>query len=150
MNLWDAMVSIFWFMLLVAWFWLLISIISDIFRDREMSGAGKGLWCIFVILLPWLGVLVYLIARGRSMHERAAQEAARNEQAFRSYVKEVAVTEGTATGVTGELSQLAAMRDRGTLTPEEYEQAKQRVLATPRQNPVVPSEPAVVDGNLPV
>ena len=75
MSLWDVMVSIFWFMLLVAWFWLLISIISDIFRDHELSGVGKGLWCTFVILLPWLGVLVYLIARGRSMSERAAKEA---------------------------------------------------------------------------
>jgi hypothetical protein len=142
MNLWDAMVSIFWFMLLVAWFWLLIAIISDVFRDDEMSGVGKGLWCTFVILLPWLGVLVYLIARGRSMHERAAREAARNEQAFRSYVKEVAVSEGS--GVTGELSQLAEMRDRGTLTPDQYEQAKQRVLAAPRPDPVVRSEHAAV------
>src|SRR3954451_23330329 len=98
MNLWDVLVSIFWFMLLVAWFWLLISIISDVFRDNELSGVGKGLWCTFLILLPWLGVLVSLIARGHSMQERATREAPRNEQAFRSYVKEVAVTEGTGNG----------------------------------------------------
>jgi hypothetical protein len=147
MNLWDAMVSIFWFMLLVAWFWLLISIISDIFRDREMSGAGKGLWCIFVILLPWLGVLVYLIARGRSMSERSAREAARHEAAFRSYVKEVAAKEDT--GVTGQLSQLAELRDQGALTPEEYDQAKQRVLGTASSAPVLPPQHAAVHDNLP-
>jgi hypothetical protein len=126
MSLWDVMVSIFWFMLLVAWFWLLISIISDVFRDDDLSGVAKGAWCIFVILLPWLGVLTYLIVRGRSMGERASREAARNEQAFRSYVKDVAASEGT--GVSGELAQLSDMRERGVLTPEEYEQAKQRVL----------------------
>src|SRR3954453_956037 len=126
MSLWDVMVSIIWFMLLVAWFWLLISIISDVFRDDDLSGVAKGAWCIFVILLPWLGVLTYLIVRGRSMGERASREAARNEQAFRSYVKDVAVSEGT--GVPGELAQLYDMRERGVLTQDEYEQAKQRVL----------------------
>jgi len=137
MNLWDVLVSIFWFMLLVAWFWLLISIISDVFRDNELSGVQKGLWCTFLILLPWVGVLVYLIARGHSMQERATREAARNEQAFRSYVREVAVPEGTGNGVSGELTQLADMRDRGTLTPAEYEQAKQRVLGPPIAAPAV-------------
>src|SRR3954469_20064054 len=147
MSLWDVMVSIFWFMLLVAWFWLLISIISDVFRDDELSGLAKGGWCLFVIVLPWLGVLVYLIARGRSMSERAVRERARHEQAFRSYVKEVAVAEGN--GVTGQLSQLAEMRDRGSLTPEEYEQAKQRVLGNSGAAPVVPSQHAVIPDNLP-
>ena len=137
MSLWDVMVSIFWFMLLVAWFWLLIAIISDVFRDDELSGAAKAAWCIFVILLPWLGVLTYLIARGRSMGERSAREAARNEQAFRSYVRDAAASEPK--GVTGELSQLADMRDRGVLSPEEYQQAKQRVLATAGPTPAAAS-----------
>ena len=142
MSLWDVMVSIFWFMLLVAWFWLLISIISDIFRDQELAGGAKAAWCIFVILLPWLGVLVYLIARGRSMGERAGREAARNEQAFRSYVRDVAATEGS--GVTGDLTKIADMRDRGLLTEGEYEQAKQRVLGTNE-----PPQHAAVASNLP-
>jgi hypothetical protein len=127
MDLWELMVSIFWFMLLVAWFWLMIAIISDIFRDDDLSGGGKAGWCIFVILLPWLGVLVYLIARGRSMNERTLRDAERQEKAFRSYVKDVAVSEG-GTSISSELSQLADLRDRGVLTPAEYEQAKQRTL----------------------
>ena len=142
MNLWDVMVSIFWFMLLVAWFWLLISIIGDLFRDEDLSGFAKAIWCIFVIVLPWLGVLCYLIARGRSMNERAGREAARNEQAFRSYVREVAVSDRR--DVTGELTKLGDMREKGMLTPEEYDQAKAQVLggsgsgATARQHDGVP------------
>ena len=125
MNLWDMMVSIFWFMLLVAWFWLLIMIISDLFRDSELSGGAKAVWCIFLIVVPWLGVLTYLLVRGHSMGERAARESARNEKAFRSYVREAASTGG---GIADELAQLTQMRDSGQITPEEYELAKQRVL----------------------
>src|SRR4051794_10514807 len=119
MSLWELMVSMFWFMLLVAWFWLMVSIISDLFRDDDLSGVAKAAWCAFVILLPWLGVLVYLMVRGKSMNERAAGEAMRQEQAFRSYVKDVAVSE-TGSGVTSELTQLAALRERGVLSPQEY------------------------------
>ena len=67
MSLWDVLVSTFWFMLLFAWIWLFISIFGDLFRDHEMSGWGKALWTFFLIVMPWLGVLIYLIARGRSM-----------------------------------------------------------------------------------
>jgi hypothetical protein len=139
MNLWDVMVSIFWFMLLVAWFWLLISIIGDLFRDEDLSGWAKGAWCIFVIVLPWLGVLCYLIARGRSMNERSAREAARHEQAFRKYVREAATTEQR--DVTGELTRLADMHEKGMLTREEYDRAKAQVLGAPGA-----SVPAQQDG----
>jgi len=148
MSLWDVLVSIFWFMLLVAWFWLLISIITDVFRDDDMSGGAKAAWCIFVILLPWLGVLTYLIVRGRSMSERAGREAARNEQAFRSYVRGVAASEST--GVSGELTKLADLRERGVLTPEEYDLAKQRVLGTVGPTPAAASQNAATAGNMPV
>jgi hypothetical protein len=125
MNLWDFIVSIFWFMLLVAWFWMLIAIVSDILRDDDLSGWGKGLWCLFVILVPWLGVLTYLIARGHSMAERNARYAARNEQQFRSYVREAA---GSGTGIADELSRLTQLRDQGVLSAADFELAKQRVL----------------------
>jgi len=147
MSLWDVMVSIFWFMLLVAWFWLLIAIISDVFRDDALSGVAKGLWCAYVILLPWLGVITYLIARGRSMSDRSTREAVRHEQAFRNYVREVAVAEGN--GLTGQLNQLAEMRDRGALTPEEYDHAKKRVLGISGPAPVVPPQHAPVGDTLP-
>jgi hypothetical protein len=126
MELWEALVSIFWFMLLVAWFWLLITIVTDIFRDRSMSGWGKGLWCLFVILLPWLGVLVYLIARGPSMHERTLEHARQHERDFQQYVRDVA----QPTGMADELGKLAELRDRGAITEADYEAAKARLLAT--------------------
>jgi hypothetical protein len=126
MELWEAIVSIFWFMLLVAWFWLLISVLSDVFRDRYMSGGSKGLWCLFVILVPWFGVLVYLIARGPGMHERAVEHAQHNERQFRQYVQDVA----QPTGVADELAKLADLRDRGAITDEDYESAKAKLLAT--------------------
>jgi hypothetical protein len=127
MDLWDVMISIFWFMLLVAWFWLLIAIISDLFRDQELSGWAKAAWCIFLIVVPWLGVLMYLIVRGRSMGERTAHEMARNEQAFRTYVQDVAASGG---GVADELDRLATMRDQGKISAADYEQAKQKVLGS--------------------
>jgi Phospholipase_D-nuclease N-terminal len=87
MSFWDVIVSIFWFMLLVAWIWLLISILADIFRDHELSGWGKALWTLFIIVLPWLGAVTYLIARGRSMNERSLAQAERQDHAFRRYVR---------------------------------------------------------------
>jgi hypothetical protein len=125
MDLWDVMISIFWFMLLVAWFWLLIAIISDLFRDEELSGWAKAAWCTFLIVVPWFGVLMYLIVRGRSMGERQAREMARNEKAFRSYVQDVAAPGG---GVAGELDRLVTLRDEGKISPQDYELAKQKIL----------------------
>jgi len=130
MSLWDALVTVFWFMLLVAWFWLVISIIADIFRDDSLGGWGKALWCTFVILLPWLGVLVYMIARGRSMGDRAYEQAARREEAFDAHVRSVAATGPAAsgTGIADELGRLADLLERGRITQSEYEAAKRSVL----------------------
>jgi len=125
-GLWDVMVSIFWFMLLFAWFMLLFRIIGDIFRDDSLSGWGKAAWSIFIILLPWLGVLVYLIARGGSMNERAIKDAQAADAQMRAYVRDAA---GTGSSVSSELRELAALRDAGTLSPAEYDAAKAKVLA---------------------
>jgi len=141
MSFMDVLLSIFWFMMLVAWFWLMVSIIGDIFRDQDLSGWGKGLWCLFVVLLPWLGVLVYLIARGGSMHERAAERAQQNEAAFQEYVRRTAASGGA--GVADELAKLAKLRDEGTISSEDYERAKSKVLhhdAGPTDN-FVPGTP---------
>lgn len=127
MSLWDIFVSIFWFMILVAWIWLLIAILGDIFRDHELSGWGKGLWVLFIIVVPWLGAIVYLIARGASMNERARAQAERNEKEFRQYVKQTAGSDTTSTA--DELAKLADLRDRGTISAEDFEQAKAKVLA---------------------
>ena len=125
MDFWDAIGAIFWFVLLVAWFWLVIAILTDLFRDRELSGWGKGLWCLFVILLPWLGVLVYLIARGGTMHERSLEYAQRSDQEFRRYVQDVA----QPSGVADELAKLADLRDRGVITAADFEAAKSKLLS---------------------
>ena len=136
MSLLEVMASIFWFMLLVAWFWLMIVVLTDVFRDRELNGWAKGLWCIFIVLLPWLGVLTYLIARGRSMQERALQQSQDNEQAFRRYVRDAA---GTGPSMADEIGKLAKLRDEGAISPEDYESAKNRILV--RGGPAVGSRP---------
>jgi hypothetical protein len=131
MSLWDAIVAIFWFMLLVAWFWLVISVIADIFRDDTLGGWAKAGWCVFVILFPWIGVLVYMIARGRSMGERSYEQAVRREEAFDNRIRSIATSSptSTGTGVADELGRLADLVDRGRITPAEYETAKRTVLA---------------------
>jgi Short C-terminal domain/Phospholipase_D-nuclease N-terminal len=125
MSFLEVVGSIFWFMLLVAWFWLIIVVIGDLFRDRELSGWAKALWCIFVIVLPWLGILVYLIARGRSMNERAQREAQESEKVFRRYVRDAAAG---APSISDEISKLAELRERGTITAEDFESAKSQLL----------------------
>jgi hypothetical protein len=126
-GLWDVFISVFWFMLLFAWIMLLFRIMADVFRDDSLSGWGKAGWIILIIFFPWLGVLIYLIARGGSMNERAIKDAQAADARMRAYVQDAA---GTSSGnVASELKDLAALRDAGTITPAEYEQAKSKVLA---------------------
>ena len=127
MDFWSVIGSIFWFMILFAWIILLFRIFGDLFGDHEMSGWGKALWTIFLIFFPWLGVLVYLIARGRSMNERALAQAQRNQQAFDQYVRDTAAT-NTSTSTADELTKLADLRDRGTISDEEFHHAKAKLL----------------------
>ena len=124
-GLWDVFLSIFWFMLLICWIWMLIAILSDIFRDHELSGWGKAWWTLLLIFLPWLGALIYLIARGGSMHERSAQAAQANEERMRAYVQEAAGTKSIA----DQLRELDELRDGGVITGAEYEQARVKVLS---------------------
>jgi ABC-type multidrug transport system fused ATPase/permease subunit len=123
------LLSIFWtmleFFLFFLWIWLLIVIFSDIFRSHDMGGGAKALWVLFVVILPFLGVLIYLIARGGSMHERAEQQAARQQKAFDSYVKEAAGSSGSA----DELAKLADLKSKGVLTDAEFEAQKAKLLS---------------------
>jgi len=109
----------------VIWFWILITIFIDIFRSHDLNGWEKALWFIFVLFIPLIGVLVYLIARGGKMHERAVQQAQQQQEQFRSYVQETAASGNTA----DQLAKLADLRDRGVITPEEFEREKAKVLA---------------------
>lgn len=124
------LLSIFWtmleFFLFFVWIWLLIVIFMDIFRSRDMGGLAKALWVIFVIILPFLGVLVYLIVRGGSMHERAAQQAAQQQKALDEYVRHTAGTPGTSTA--DQLSKLADLKEKGVISDSEFEAQKAKLL----------------------
>jgi len=115
----------FVFFVFVLWIWLLISIFIDIFRSSDMGGGAKALWVLFVIILPFLGVLVYLIARGGKMHERAAEQAAQQQKAFDAYVKQAA---GSGSSVD-ELAKLADLKEKGVITDAEFEAQKSKLLA---------------------
>jgi ABC-type multidrug transport system fused ATPase/permease subunit len=116
--------SIFIFFLWVMWFWILITVFIDIFRSHDLSGWGKALWFLFVLCIPLVGVLVYLIARGGKMHERAAKQAQRQDEEFRAYVQQAAGSENTA----DQLAKLADLRDRGVITAEEFDREKAKIL----------------------
>lgn len=126
MPLLDAFLTMMWFFLWVLWFFLLFRIIMDIFRSKDMGGWGKAGWLVFVIVLPFLGVLVYLIARGSKMTERDVAQAQAQDEAFRAYVKDAAHGNGTA----DELTKLAELRDRGVITEDDFQQGKDKVLKT--------------------
>ena len=100
----------------------------DIFRSLDMGGWAKGLWVIFIIVMPYLGVLVYLIARGGKMHERAAQQAALQQKAFDQYVKQTAGTPGESSA--DQLHKLAGLKDQGIITDAEFETEKAKILAS--------------------
>jgi hypothetical protein len=124
----DLFWTMLWFFVFIAWLFLLFQLFADIFRSKDMGGWAKALWTLFIIILPILGSLVYLIVRGRSMHERAAEDYQEREKAFRTYVQEAAGPAGGA-GVADELSKLAALRDSGALTADEFEAQKTKLLS---------------------
>jgi len=109
----------------VLWIWVLIYVFIDIFRSRDLSGWAKALWFIFVLFIPLIGVLVYLIARGDKMHERAVQQAQQQDAQARAYIQEAAGSQSTA----DQLTKLAELRDRGVITAEEFEREKAKILA---------------------
>jgi chemotaxis signal transduction protein len=114
-----------WFFLFFIWIWLLVMVFSDIFRSDDLSGWGKALWSIFIIVLPFLGIFVYLIARGHKMQDHAMQAAKAQDQAMREYVQNVTSNGGAA----DEIARLADLRNQGVLSEEEFQQAKAKALA---------------------
>jgi hypothetical protein len=123
----GAFWTIFEIFLWILWFWVLIYVFVDIFRSRDLSGWAKALWFIFVLIIPLIGVLVYVIARGGKMHEHTVQAERQQDQAFRSYVQDAAGAPSSA----DQLTKLADLRDRGVITPEEFEREKAKILAAP-------------------
>ena len=125
------LLNIFWtmfeFFLWVIWIWILIWVFIDIFRSSDLSGWAKALWFLFVLLIPLIGVLVYLIARGGSMQERAAKQAQRQDEEARAYIQQAAASSPASTA--DQLAKLADLRDRGVISAEEFEREKAKVLA---------------------
>ena len=124
LNVFWTIFEIFAF---VVWFWLLFVVLTDVFRSRDLSGMAKAAWTIFVLILPLIGILVYLVIRGRSMNQRAAQQAQQQDEAFRSYVQEAA---GSSPSSADQLAKLADLRQRGVISPAEFETEKSKLLAS--------------------
>jgi len=122
----DFFWTILIFFLWVLWFWVLITVFIDIFRSKDLSGLEKALWFIFVLFIPLIGVLVYLIARGGKMHERSVRDQQQADQEFRSYVQEAA---GSQQNTADQLAKLADLRDRGVITAQEFDRQKAKILA---------------------
>ncbi len=120
----DLFWTMLWIFLFIVWIWILIAIFGDIFTSHDLGGWGKALWTIFVIIIPILGILVYLIARGGGMHERALARAQQQQKAFDQYVRQTASTGDTA----DELAKLADLKDKGVLTQAEFETQKAALL----------------------
>jgi hypothetical protein len=122
----DAFWTIFLIFLWVLWFWVLITVFIDIFRSSDLSGGAKAGWFIFVLIIPVIGVLVYLIVRGGKMHQRQVKEAQAQDQEFRRYVQEAA---GSQTSSADQLTKLASLRDQGVITAQEFDREKAKILA---------------------
>ena len=125
MPLLDVLWAMLWFFLFIAWIWVLIAVIADVFRSDDLSGWAKAFWTIFIIIIPWLGVLIYLIARGDKMADRQVQAAAAQERATRQYIQDAAGSSSTA----DELKKLSDLKASGVLSEDEYQAQKAKLLA---------------------
>ena len=121
----EGLLFILEFFLFIAWFWILITIIGDLFRDHEASGVVKAVWVFFLIFLPFLGVFIYLIVRGNGMRDRTIKAQADAKKEFDSYVRDQA----QAASPADELHKLNDLKEKGALSAEEYQQAKAKILA---------------------
>jgi ABC-type multidrug transport system fused ATPase/permease subunit len=124
------LLNLFWtmfiFFLWVIWIWTLITVFIDIFRSHDLGGWAKALWFLFVLFIPVIGVLVYLIARGGKMHERAARQAQQQDAEARAYIRDAASSPASS---ADQLTKLAGLRDHGVISDEEFEREKAKVLA---------------------
>ena len=117
--------SMMWFFLFFIWIWLLISVFGDIFRSHDMGGVAKFVWVMFVIILPYIGVFIYLIARGHKMSEHAMEAAQANDAAARAYIQQAAGTSGSA---ADELSRLADLKTKGVIDDAEFAAMKAKIV----------------------
>jgi ABC-type multidrug transport system fused ATPase/permease subunit len=123
-DLGDALLTVLSIFFIVIWIWILITVLIDLFRDHELSGWLKAVWVFFLVFLPVITVLIYLIARGSGMRERALAEQKHMQQASDEYIRSVA-----GSSPVDQLHRLDELRARGAITQEEFERMKARVLA---------------------
>jgi len=123
----QVFLSMLWFFLFFIWIWLLIVVFSDIFRSHDMGGLAKAIWVIFVIIFPYLGVFVYLIARGHKMAEHAQQAAAAQDAAAKAYIQQAAGTTGSS---ADEIQRLADLKSQGVINDAEFEAGKAKALGS--------------------
>ena len=116
---WSMLVFFFW----VIWIWILITVLIDLFRRHDVGGWGKAAWALFVIILPYLGVFIYLITQGKSMAERRAEEIRASQASFDDYVRNV------SGGATDQIAKGKELLDSGAITQEEFDQLKRKALA---------------------
>jgi hypothetical protein len=124
----SFLLALFEFFLFFAWFMCLFWVLSDIFRSRDMGGVAKTVWVIFVIIIPWLGILIYLIVRGHGMQERQLQQAQEMQAAQADYIKSVAGS--SSDGAASEITKAKGLLDSGAITQAEFDQIKARALAS--------------------
>jgi Short C-terminal domain/Phospholipase_D-nuclease N-terminal len=117
---WTILVFVFW----VIWIWILITVLMDLFRRHDLSGWGKAAWALFVIVLPYLGVFIYLITQGREMAERRASDVRASQAALDDYVRDVAGSGGAA----AEIAKAKELLDSGAIDQAEFEQLKRKAL----------------------
>src|SRR5690349_17369120 len=122
----EVLWTMLWFTMLFIWIWLAISVFIDIFRSHDMNGWVKALWILFIIVLPYLGVLIYLIARGGKMKAHAMEAAKEQDAAMQDYIRQAA---GTSSSPVDELHRLADLKDRGVIDDAEFERLKAQTLA---------------------
>jgi hypothetical protein len=117
---WSMIIFFFW----VIWIWIVVTVLIDIFRRNDIGGFAKAMWVVFVVILPWLGVLIYLIAQHDGMRERSIKQAQQQKEQFDSYVREAA-----AGGSADEISKAKQLLDSGAITQAEFEALKAKALA---------------------
>jgi hypothetical protein len=122
-TLGDALLTVLEIFLFVIYFWILITIFGDLFRDHETSGWGKAAWVLLLLIVPFLGMLIYLIARGDGMRERAVREQADMRRHMDDYIRETA-----GSSPVDELAKLSDLKDKGAISQAEFDQAKARLL----------------------
>ena len=131
-DLGDLIWTSIWIFFLIMFIWVFISIVSDVFRDRELSGVAKAVWVVALIVFPLLGSLVYLIARGQGMAERQTRQARHAQAELDSYIRTAA---STGNGPVDDLARLSQLRSSGALTDEEFETVKARIVGGPAPAP---------------